>query len=68
MLRETASGAHADRAQLRRAMGQLESGELLMVIVLDKNGPVACKKMMVDIPMRVGMIIAARKPRPLPDV
>jgi DNA invertase Pin-like site-specific DNA recombinase len=34
--RETASGARADRAQLRRALDQLNKGEVLMVTRLDR--------------------------------
>ena len=36
VFRETASGARADRAQLRRAIDQLESGDVLMVTRLDR--------------------------------
>ena len=36
VFRETASGARADRAQLRRAIGQLEKGDVLMVTRLDR--------------------------------
>jgi DNA invertase Pin-like site-specific DNA recombinase len=36
VFRETASGARADRAQLRRTIGQLEKGDLLMVTRLDR--------------------------------
>ena len=34
--RETASGAKADRVQLRRALDQLDAGEMLMVTRLDR--------------------------------
>lgn len=37
-------------AALRRTIGQLESGVMLMAIVLDKNGRVASKKMKLDTP------------------
>jgi DNA invertase Pin-like site-specific DNA recombinase len=33
---ETASGARSDRAQLRRVIGQLEKGDVLMVTRLDR--------------------------------
>jgi DNA invertase Pin-like site-specific DNA recombinase len=36
VFRETASGARADRAQLRRVIGQLEKGDVLMVTRLDR--------------------------------
>src|SRR3954447_340182 len=36
VFREVASGAKTDRAQLRRALGQLESGDVLMVTRLDR--------------------------------
>jgi len=36
VFRETASGAKADRAQLRRAVRQLEAGDVLMVTRLDR--------------------------------
>ena len=36
VLRETASGAKTDRAQLRRALDQLDKGEVLMVTRLDR--------------------------------
>jgi DNA invertase Pin-like site-specific DNA recombinase len=36
VFRETASGARADRAQLRRAIGHLESGDALTVTRLDR--------------------------------
>ena len=36
VFRETASGARADRAQLRRAIGQLEKADVLMVTRLDR--------------------------------
>lgn len=36
IFRETASGARADRAQLRRALEQLEAGDVLMVTRLDR--------------------------------
>ncbi len=36
MLRETASGARSDRAQLRRAIDQLEKGDVLVVTRLDR--------------------------------
>jgi DNA invertase Pin-like site-specific DNA recombinase len=36
VFRETASGARADRAQLRRAVGQLEKGDVLTVTRLDR--------------------------------
>lgn len=36
VFRETASGAQADRAQLRRALNQLEAGDVLMVTRLDR--------------------------------
>ena len=36
VLRETASGARADRAQLRRALDQLDKGDVLMVTRLDR--------------------------------
>ena len=36
MFRETASGARADRAQLRRALDQLDKGDVLMVTRLDR--------------------------------
>ena len=35
VFQETASGARSDRAQLRRALDQLESGDVLMVTRLD---------------------------------
>ena len=34
--RETASGAKADRAQLRRALDQLDAGDVLLVTRLDR--------------------------------
>jgi DNA invertase Pin-like site-specific DNA recombinase len=36
VFRETASGARADRAQLRRAIDQLEKGDVLTVTRLDR--------------------------------
>ena len=36
ILKETASGAQTDRAQLRRALAQLEKGDVLMVTRLDR--------------------------------
>jgi hypothetical protein len=36
VFKETASGARADRAELRRAIGKLESGDVLMVTRLDR--------------------------------
>jgi DNA invertase Pin-like site-specific DNA recombinase len=36
VFRETASGARTDRAQLRRVIGQLEKGRVLMVTRLDR--------------------------------
>ena len=36
VLRETASGAKTDRTQLRKALNQLESGDVLMVTRLDR--------------------------------
>ena len=36
VFRETASGARADRAELRRAIGKLEKGDVLMVTRLDR--------------------------------
>jgi DNA invertase Pin-like site-specific DNA recombinase len=36
VLRETASGARSDRAQLRRAIDQLEKGDVLVVTRLDR--------------------------------
>ncbi len=36
MFRETASGARADRAQLRRSIGKFESGDVLMATRLDR--------------------------------
>jgi DNA invertase Pin-like site-specific DNA recombinase len=36
VFRETASGARADRAQLRRVIGQLEKGDVLTVTRLDR--------------------------------
>jgi DNA invertase Pin-like site-specific DNA recombinase len=36
VFRETASGARADREQLRRALGQLAKGDVLMVTQLDR--------------------------------
>ncbi len=36
VFRETASGTRADRAQLRRALGQLAKGDVLMVASLDR--------------------------------
>jgi Resolvase, N terminal domain len=36
VLRETASGARADRAQLRRVLGQLAKGDVLTVTRLDR--------------------------------
>jgi DNA invertase Pin-like site-specific DNA recombinase len=36
VFRETASGAKTDRAQLRKALDQLESGDVLMVTRLDR--------------------------------
>src|SRR4051794_8727800 len=36
VLRETASGAKADRSQLRKALDQLEAGDVLMVTRLDR--------------------------------
>jgi hypothetical protein len=35
VLRETASGARADRAQLRRVLGQLAKGDVLTVTRLE---------------------------------
>ena len=39
VLRETASGARTDRAQLRRALGQLDKGHVLTVTRLDRLAP-----------------------------
>ena len=36
VLRETASGTKADRSQLRKALDQLEAGDVLMVTRLDR--------------------------------
>jgi DNA invertase Pin-like site-specific DNA recombinase len=36
VFREVASGAKPDRAQLRRALGQLQAGDVLMVTRLDR--------------------------------
>ena len=36
VFRETASGARSDRAQLRRALDQLDKGDVLMVTRLDR--------------------------------
>src|SRR3954466_14622846 len=36
VFREVASGAESDRAQLRRALGKLEDGDILMVTRLDR--------------------------------
>src|SRR5271168_3639745 len=36
VFRETASGAKTDRAQLRRALAQLDTGDVLMVTRLDR--------------------------------
>src|SRR5580693_5186268 len=36
VLKETASGAKTDRAQLARVIGQLEKGDVLMVTRLDR--------------------------------
>jgi len=36
MFRETVSGARTDRAQLRRALGHLAAGDVLMVTRLDR--------------------------------
>jgi DNA invertase Pin-like site-specific DNA recombinase len=36
VFRETASGARADRARLRRALDQLDKGDVLMVTRLDR--------------------------------
>jgi DNA invertase Pin-like site-specific DNA recombinase len=36
VFRETASGAKADRSQLRKALDQLDSGDVLMVTRLDR--------------------------------
>ena len=36
VFRETASGAKTDRAQLRRVLGQLAAGDVLMVVRLDR--------------------------------
>jgi DNA invertase Pin-like site-specific DNA recombinase len=36
VFRETASGAKTDRSQLRRALDQLEAGDVLMVTRLDR--------------------------------
>jgi predicted site-specific integrase-resolvase len=36
VLRETASGAKTDRSQLRKALDQLEAGDVLMVTRLDR--------------------------------
>ena len=36
LFRETASGARADRAELRRAIGKLETGDVLTVTRLDR--------------------------------
>ena len=36
MFREVASGAKTDRAQLRRVIGQLAAGDVLMVTRLDR--------------------------------
>lgn len=38
VFRETASGAWADRAQLRRAIDQLDKGDVLTVTRLDRLG------------------------------
>src|ERR1700730_664021 len=37
VFRETASGARADRARLRRALDQLDKGDVLMVTRLDRR-------------------------------
>src|SRR5487761_1793917 len=39
VFREVASGAKADRAQLRRLLGQLDAGDVLMVTRLDRLAP-----------------------------
>ena len=36
IFKETASGSRSDRAQLRRAIGQLDSGDVLTVTRLDR--------------------------------
>ena len=36
VFRETASGAKTDRSQLRRALDQLDAGDVLMVTRLDR--------------------------------
>jgi DNA invertase Pin-like site-specific DNA recombinase len=37
VFRETASGARADRAQLRRALDRLEKGDVLMVMITTRK-------------------------------
>src|SRR3954454_21554077 len=39
VLPETASGAKTDRGQLRKALDQLEAGDVLMVTKLDRLAP-----------------------------
>jgi DNA invertase Pin-like site-specific DNA recombinase len=39
VLRETASGAKTDRNQLRKALDQLDAGDVLMVTRLDRVWP-----------------------------
>jgi hypothetical protein len=39
VFREVASGAKTDRAQLRRLLGQLEAGDVLMVTRLERRSP-----------------------------
>ena len=40
VFRETASGAKTDRAQLRRALDQLDAGDVLMVTQARPPGPI----------------------------
>jgi DNA invertase Pin-like site-specific DNA recombinase len=42
VFRETASGAKADRRQLRAALDQLAAGDVLMVTRLSRARPVIC--------------------------
>lgn len=42
VLRETASGARADRTQLRRVFDQLDKDDVLTVTRLDRLAPATC--------------------------
>ena len=57
VFRETASGAKTDRSQLRKALNQLDVGDVLMVTRLDRLGPVENQ----GVPMTTVSVIQAPK-------